>query len=82
MLNVTKPFKSISISPTVVSLHTELRNVRSVQERTFTLSTGVYAEYYEKCTQSISTGNVHGVQDCISVYTKYKLSMSYDTESP
>ena len=32
------------------------------------------------CTQS--TGNVHGVQDCISLYAEYKLSMRYDTESP
>ena len=32
------------------------------------------------CMQS--TGNVHGVWDCISLYMEYKLFMSYDTESP
>ena len=35
----------------VVSLHAELRNVRRVQERTCTSSTGVYTEY-GYCTQS------------------------------
>ena len=46
----------------------------------------MYAEYknvpvhkVQGCTQSM--GNVHGVWDCISLYTKYKLSMSCDTES-
>ena len=28
-----------------------------------------------------STGNAHGVWDCISLYTKYKLSIRYDMES-
>ena len=31
------------------------------------------------CTRS--TRNVHKVQDCISLYAEYKLSMNYDTES-
>ena len=40
---------------------------------------GMDTEYGE-WTQS--TGNGHGVRDCISLYVEYKLSMSYDTESP
>ena len=37
-------------TPFVVSLHTELRNIRRVQERTCTRSTGMNAEYGE-CTR-------------------------------
>ena len=32
--------------------------------------------------QGVLCGDCTQVQDCISLYTKYKLSMSYDTESP
>ena len=47
----------------------------------------MYVEYknvpvhrVQGCTRS--KRNVHGVRDCISVYAEYKLSMSYDMESP
>ena len=56
----------------VVSLHTVLK---------------MYVEYknvpvhkVQGCTQSM--GNVHRVQNCINLYAKYELSMSYDTDSP
>ena len=47
----------------------------------------MYAEYKNVSVHRVqgcipSTGIVHGVPKCINLYAEYKLSMSYDNESP
>ena len=57
-----------------------VQGIRGVRE--------MYAEYNKNVLvhrvqgSTWSTGNVHGVRDCISLYAEYKLSMRYDMESP
>ena len=54
----------------VVPLHTKLRNVHGVQERTCTQSTGVYMEYIGDCTWSTIDMYklVHRVQACYELW--------------
>ena len=49
-------------------MYAEYKNVPIHRVQGCTQSTGVYTEY-------------RGGEECISLYTEYKLSMSYDTES-
>ena len=51
LFNLNPRFLKQPMPNCVVSLHTELINVRGVQECTYTQSTGEYTEY-EKCTRS------------------------------
>ena len=80
--------KKFLLLVSVVSLHTELRNVNEVQEHTCTQSTGVYTKYRD-CTWSTRTyqytkyrgvhkctqsmGIVQGVQGLYMEYQMYKL---------